>query len=1254
MGNHKLKVLSLALLLLSGCSNTGNSGDTRAVPATEEAVTLENPIRLDQLGVLPASNSSAASYLLQLTNYSKDKYTLDSARVIDLDTGKDSELVSVASQACSTVSANGSCSIQLTPHTSQSADVKLEVNLKDKLGVSTKLVQLIRVSGELNANSGGIVMLNDVDRIVTEDGNYSLSIPVVLGESYDDIKVSNGSLICNTDGYQKGSSCSYQLNGKVSGTSAVVSTRLEGVKAGKTVTVQEANTKVEVAKGAHLLLSHGAKINHPDSSTEITVFNSGNTPATSIGASVENNSGLEIIAAAANNCGTELIANDACKVKVRVKSSSNGQAPVKIAYKDGTTDNIAQTNVRYKVADANAGVTLTESSNNLANALVGGKMREAIITVKNTGNRALEGISYYLAPAGSSGLTLVKSATSGCNLSGATLSANESCSLTVKYTPTDAQASKSINLVLNGKYTDQNGQSHAILSAQGLSYSATKASSGNLVWSLIRGNANLSIINNGLNSESATWQLKNTLAADESLPAKEVNVSLVTSSTIDGLTVAPVDATACPPTNSSIAGNSSCQYRVSYGPTRVAQSQANVDLNAAYSFYTGIRESSDAKFKVAASAAPQPKIEVDVAIAGTAVTGDGTQAKPWSFNAYHDKTVSLTYTFSNAGGLKAEKFNVNTGNLPQGSALRTTDCPTGTEANSKLESGAKCTATIDIPDPELFSVPNLVNGNLNSASLKFDLPYSYNHNNSIYSGQGDTKYVKFNRLWANIVHTIQLTSSTESAYVFEVQSKISGLDNAAQSYPITVTPSLKHLITGATLTPCTIAAATKDSCINTISLPKNMFVPGSSLLVTFTTSANGLAAQNAIISDYSVGSTVIAIHNQAELVNAFKGNTSGKLFALENDIALTGNWTLVEELKDATFDGQRHKITGLNTSTTSRSGMFNVLSNNTTVKNLNLEGSASTTSTSSVGLLAAITSGKNIRIINSNFKSKVTGNKFVGGVIGSIDGETVIESVTVISRVKGAIERVGGFSGSNEAGATWKNIRINSEVEGKERVGGLAGILYNSQSYRAENIIINAKITVEADGSQIGGVFAATKGLEMSNIDATVNIIGGNATKLGGMVGNLSWEADKDKLSNVIVRGVISTLINPVESANRISGVASALGKAEVNKAIDMTSIAYSNGTTTTNYVSSLTVTDLNKYINSSNVFYALPVAATYIAAANPTWVAALTGDTAAAQKAFLETKGFDFANTWTIKKDSANNDIIGIKEDSIPQFPQW
>lgn len=241
-------VLLCSAVMFSSCGSITAPRFT-TISGMDYPLELANPVRLDQLGVLPASDSSKTSYLLSLTNYGSEQYTLKSVRIIDLDTGKDSNSVSVVTNACSTIAGNDSCSIQLTPHVLQSTDVNLEVKITDTFGISTRLVQLIRISSNLNTSHGGIVMLNDVKRIITEDGNYSLSIPVVLGEDYDSIKAINGSLFCNTYEYQKGSSCTYHVSGKIFGRRAAISTRLEGVRAGKTVVVQEARTRVERIKG---------------------------------------------------------------------------------------------------------------------------------------------------------------------------------------------------------------------------------------------------------------------------------------------------------------------------------------------------------------------------------------------------------------------------------------------------------------------------------------------------------------------------------------------------------------------------------------------------------------------------------------------------------------------------------------------------------------------------------------------------------------------------------------------------------------------------------------------------------------------------------------------------------------------------------------------------------------------------------------------------------------------------------------------
>ncbi|MBX9598040.1 MAG: hypothetical protein K2X04_05635, partial [Burkholderiales bacterium] len=800
----------------------------------------------------------------------------------------------------------------------------------------------------------------------------------------------------------------------------------------------------------------------------------------------------------------------------------------------------------------------------------------------------------------------------------------------------------------------------ALVSAHGLTYSASIARSGNLTWSATKGKVDLSITNNGGDIESTIWELKNTLAPDEGLSAKNVNVSL-NSSTINGLNLTPIDSANCPLINAIIAGNSFCQYKVSYGAVGLVLNQTEVGLKAAYNFYAGTQETNIAKFTVAATSRLQPRIEVQVKMnptGGAMVIGSGTQTVPWEFTAYSNKFIGLQYTFKNDGDADADQFNIDVGNLANGAALKNTTCPIGIKT-SAFKIGTDCVVNVDVPDFELFNIPNLVNGKLNTAILKLDLPYSYKYGGTVYHGQSEPKHVSFKRLWTSVIHTIDATSSTESAYEFEVKSQVAKVADS-QSYPITVTPTLTQQIAGVRLTGCTIADQARDSCTSKISLPKNMFIAGKKLLVTFKTSANALGDSNAIISGYEVGSTVIVIHNELELATEIQGDTSGKVFALGNDINLIKEWIPVDELKNATVEGQGYKITGLSidNKTKKATGMFRLFSNNVTIRDLNLEGVVTSNETDSVGLLVGSIKGSNIRILNSNFNSKVSAINNTGGVIGefanniSTNIDLLIESVTVISNVS-ASNWVGGLIGYAKGSIKWKNIRITSELKSKERTGGLAGSLYDSNSYIAENIIANTKITVDKDGSQIGGIFPASRGIKMSNIDATVDIIGGNATVVGGIVGFLSWEADSDKMSDVIVRGTISTLVDPRVASRRISGIGSALTRAGVSKVVDMTTIAYYNGATTANYISPLTATTLTNYFNSDNVYYARPATATYINAVNPTFVLPLIGNTAVEQESSLVDKGFDFANTWTIKKINGV-DSIGIKEDSIPQFPKW
>jgi hypothetical protein len=479
-------------------------------------------------------------------------------------------------------------------------------------------------------------------------------------------------------------------------------------------------------------------------------------------------------------------------------------------------------------------------------------------------------------------------------------------------------------------------------------------------------------------------------------------------------------------------------------------------------------------------------------------------------------------------------------------------------------------------------------------------------------------------------------------------------------------------------------------------LPKDKFTTGEKLPVTFKTATSNLDGNDAITSEYPVGYTIIAIRNQDELFAAFnsqelKNSTSGKLFILENDIALTDPWTPVQELRNAVIDGQGHKITNLQIKCAELGklcGMFKYLYGNVTVKNLGLQGkvfkSEGLGSSSATGLLAGMVGDgdvKNIRvnISNSNFDSEISNTGILGGVIGIFYAGGVFESITIDSRINGETKKGkdpssrgydtssrGSFFGRirfNQLGIKFKNIRIKSTLtnEGKAFVGGLAGSLVSITDLKAENMILDIKVINPSQNSvdsSVGGLFGKLFELNrpmISRVDINLNTKGYNAGVYGLLGG--SWKEGDIRswvwLSDIISRGRILTSGDPRIASNLIAGIAiPQIGIFELNNLVDMSIISY-NGQ---NYVSPL----LGKNpINTSTpsasyLYYVLPEGATYIEKLNSLWpVEQLTGDTATAQRDFLVSQGFDFTNTWTIK-DIDGIKTIGIKEDSIPQFPTW
>ena len=148
-------------------------------------------------------------------------------------------------------------------------------------------------------------------------------------------------------------------------------------------------------------------------------------------------------------------------------------------------------------------------------------------------------------------------------------------------------------------------------------------------------------------------------------------------------------------------------------------------------------------------------------------------------------------------------------------------------------------------------------------------------------------------------------------------------------------------------------------------------------------------------------------------VNTANGvNYGDKFFKLGVDIDLNNQpWTPIAltGLPLGTFDGQHHKITGLNVdNSTNRAavGLFGKVTGG--VSNLHVSGTVKATGTSSYagGICgASVNGGSSCVLANCSFAGSVEGISAAGGIIGNLQGITVITSCknSGTTRLKGMI-----------------------------------------------------------------------------------------------------------------------------------------------------------------------------------------------------------------------------------------------------------
>ena len=289
-----------------------------------------------------------------------------------------------------------------------------------------------------------------------------------------------------------------------------------------------------------------------------------------------------------------------------------------------------------------------------------------------------------------------------------------------------------------------------------------------------------------------------------------------------------------------------------------------------------------------------------------------------------------------------------------------------------------------------------------------------------------------------------------------------------------------------------------------------------------------------------------------------------------------GPWTPIgneDHLYTGTFDGQNFKISGLyikNTSSdTDDQGLFGSVGSSGKIENLTVSGSVN----SSGDYVGGIVGQNNGNVINCAFSGSVSGNSYVGGVVGVVgvvgDSSGSVKNCyntgAVSSLDSGSGNSVGGVVGYNDIGGSVTNCYNTGSVNGSIEAGGVVG----SNSLSAT--VTNCYNTGEVSGMYVGGVVGYNDG-PVKNCYNTGSVSG--KISVGGVVGynsgpvkncyNTGSVSGPDSVSGSYVGGVVGY--------NGVTGTVTDcyfLQTADVNK--DLQGIGNDSGSGSTENVKSLT-----------------------------------------------------------------------------------
>ncbi len=745
MKKNKIRSLLIGAALVSAfaVSGCGASGGSSSNSSKEAVVTndkvVKPPITISPMAPIPVQGVGH-KFNTRINNSDKKDYTLKSINVIDPVSGKDltDDSIVVDYKMCNTIMSNKFCYIDITPsiNIDKSSAFIIRATFSSNGSKDEIANQMIRIDEKITENDG-LYFKNDIHEIIADNnGRYSMSLPVVLGQDFASIKVTNGTLICDSQNRTKGSACTYILDGKISSDNTLVATNLilQGDKAAKNT---DSNTNTDIVLRSNTLVRSGDKeysyllLSQPQdikASTDgsytkstITAFNIGNKNAKSFIINAGNGFSVN------HKCGTELVTQGSCTTEVDLLPNStqiNLSGVITFSYDDVSTF----ANIFYNASALNVGLTVTPRGE-LTNTIIGLDKKVTYI-IKNTGGFDLNNVAIKI----SGNADDFKLDNDSCN---GTLEPSKQCFVELTYSPEKTQNRAKIDLGVTANYEDSNQNKMTIYSGTAISYSAVEASN------LLTLNPDLHdfVAKTNDGNDTRIYTIKNvgnyTVSFDALTFDKDNNdFNVINNSCLDKKSLEGVGSTCV----------IQAKFTPSYDYTNeIIKMTLPVNILGVTKAIKSTPLILKANLNSSLNAISAPYISYTTEIKMLSNNNDSTFGditnNMINFLMLSSRSVSVTYTFSNEVGVGvASSFNVATAKLPVQFEVDNdkTTCSINNEYKP-LAAGSDCSVVIIIPKKTAFN-----DGALISLMGSLSLEYSYLDLNSMERVKVDTENVNVN------------------------------------------------------------------------------------------------------------------------------------------------------------------------------------------------------------------------------------------------------------------------------------------------------------------------------------------------------------------------------------------------------------------------------------------------------------------------------------------------------------------------------